>query len=256
MSYLSENKQVYLFENKQNTSLNILTLGREACKPLHTFGYVYTNYYLVHYVISGCGTFVKNKAARKVSAGEIFIIKPENVYTYTADEKTPWEYIWFSFDGELASMFEKVDDVMKVDGAVIEEMLEVSKLKNTRTEFLTGKLYEFYSSIFESRPTKNNYVKTVSDFIKANITRKLYVADIANEVNLNSRYLSKIFKKEKGISIQRYILKYKAKKAQSLLEAGFSVSETASAVGYDDIFTFSKMFKKCVGVSPTEFKSQ
>lgn len=244
----------YIFENKQYKTLNILTFGREACAPLHSFSYMYTDFYLIHYVVSGSGTFTVNKIAHKVNAGEFFIIKPGNEYNYIADEYNPWDYIWFSFDGELASIFESCDNVMKADGTVIFEMLEAAKLKNTRAEFLTGKLYEFISSVFESKSAKNNYVKAVSDFIEANYSRKLSVADIASEINLNSRYLSKLFKKEKGTTISEYILNFKTKKAKVLLQAGLTVGETAKAVGYDDQFTFSKMFKRQCGVAPGEYK--
>jgi len=243
----------YLIENKHYQNLNILTLGQQKCEPLHSFGYAHTNFYLIHYVVSGSGSFVKNKKEMKVSKGQMFIIKPDNVYTYTADEKDPWEYIWFSFDGELSNLFEKLDDVTDVDGTIITEMLDAEGLKNTRTEFLTGKLYEFISYLFEDTPAKSDYVKTVSDFIKANYTDNIRVSDIANAVSLNSRYLSRIFKEKKGVTIQSYIIKLKIKKAQSLLLKGFTVYEAAKAVGYDDVFTFSKIFKKYSGSAPSFF---
>ena len=106
-----DNMPGYMLENKHYKTLNALTLGYEKCKSLHTFGYTYTDFYLIHYVFSGCGTLYKNKTPISVSAGEMFIIKPSNVYTYTADCDNPWEYMWFSFGGELASFFETVDDV-------------------------------------------------------------------------------------------------------------------------------------------------
>lgn len=246
----------YLIENKHFKTLNILTLGHQICEPLHSFSYAHTNFYLIHYVVSGKGTFIKNKKKTTVSKGQMFIIKPDNVYTYTADENDPWEYIWFSFDGELSGIFEGFGDVLENDGTIITEMLEAANLKNTRAEFLTGKLYEFISSLLEDKPSKPDYVKTVSDFIKANYTDKIYVSDIAHAINLNSRYLTRIFKEKKGVSIQSYILNLKIKKAQSLLKKGFNVSEAAKAVGYDDVFTFSKIFKKYTGNSPSAYKSK
>lgn len=244
----------YMFENKQYKTLNVINLGHQKCPPRHSYSYALPNFYLIHYVVSGCGSFIKNKVEKKVKAGEMFIIKPENIYTYSADEDNPWEYIWLSFDGELSSMFDTLDDVMKIDGEIFSEMLLAGKLKNTQQEFLLGKLYNLISIIFEKTPVENNYVKMVSDFIKANYVYKLHVADIAETINLNSRYLSRIFKQEKGVTIQEYIIKYKIKKAQDLLSKGFNVSETAKSVGYDDVFTFSKIFKKYIGISPSKYR--
>lgn len=250
----------YLITNMHYKTLNLLSLGREKCVPSHSFSYAYTDFYLVHYVISGCGTFIKNEVPRRVSAGEIFIIKPDNVYSYIADADTPWEYMWFSFDGELAGVFEKCDDVIKIaDDTILYDMLRMTQFKNTCMEYLTGKLYEFMSELFEEYDyvdSNSDYVKTVSDFIKANYMRKISVKDIADTINLNSRYLSRIFKKEKGMTIQEYILKQKFSKAKNLLAMGFTVSETALTVGYTDQFTFSKIFKKHTGVSPSEYMKQ
>lgn len=245
---------VYYIENKHLKSLNPLTLGKEDCKPLHTYRYANTSFYLIHYVVKGKGIVTKNKEEIPVSAGQLFIIKPNNVYTYTADEKDPWTYIWFSFNGELSSAFEKLGDVVSYSGSVIEEMLSAEKYKNTRTEFLAGKIYEFMASVFEGEEIKTDYVKAVSDFVKYNDSPSLSVSRIARELNLNPRYLSRLFKKEKGMTIQEYIVNAKMKKARMLLKSGFNVSETAKAVGYEDAFSFSKMFKKYEGVSPKEIK--
>lgn len=244
----------YVLENKHYKTLNILTFGHQKCESLHSYSYALPNFYLIHYVISGCGTFIKNKQERKVSEGELFIIKPDNVYEYTADNENPWEYMWFSFDGELSSIFEKLDDVVKIQSNIFSEMLEAKELKNTKHEYLLSKLYELISLLFEDEPSKNNYVKTVADYIKSNYAHRLSVADIANAMNLNSRYLSRIFKQEKSVTIQEYIINYKIKKAQTLLSKGFNVSEAAKAVGYDDVFTFSKIFRKHAGISPAKYK--
>ena len=45
-------------------------------------------------------------------------------------------------------------------------------------------------------------------------------------------------------------------KASEFLKRGFMVNETAAMVGYDDTFTFSKVFKKTTGYSPTKYVKQ
>lgn len=248
--------KTYIVENKHFPMLNILSLGRHKCKPGYVFGYAYTNFYLIHYVIKGCGTFFKNGVPQKVKDGEIFIIKPDNEYTYIADEENPWEYIFFSFDGEMASRFEQLDDCMKFNSSVITDMLDAENLENTRSEFLTGKLFELMSEIFEDSGQKNDHIKKATDYIKTNYARKLPVADIAAALNLNPRYLSRIFKQSTGKTVQEYIINYKIKKAKILLKHGMSVGSTAKLIGYDDSFTFSKAFKKVQGVSPKEYLSK
>lgn len=249
----------YLVTNMHYKTLNILSLGWEKCNPLHSFSYAHTPFYLIHYVISGCGTFIKNKEEMKVSKGEIFIIKPENAYTYIADKNSPWEYMWFSFDGELADAFKNCEDVIKIgDDTVLRDMLKTAQQKNISMEYLTGKLYEFIAEVFEEKASSDsagNYVNVVSDYIMSNYMRRISVGGIAKAINLNARYLSRIFKKEKGVTIQEFILGQKLSKAKKLLALGYSVKETANMVGYEDLYTFSKMFKKHTGMSPSEYKA-
>ncbi len=63
----------------------------------------------------------------------------------------------------MYSAFEKLGDVVSYSGSVILEMLSAEKYKNTRTEFLAGKIYEFMASVFEGEEIKTDYVKAVSD---------------------------------------------------------------------------------------------
>ena len=74
-------------------------------------------------------------------------------------------------------------------------------------------------------------------------------------VSLDQRYLTRLFKAKKGISLQQYIIDTKMKKAAILIK-DFSVADTAKMVGYDDVFNFSKMFKKNIGVSPLKYKKE
>ena len=240
-------------ENKNFKTLNVRTLGHEKCKPNHSYTYAYTDFYIIHYVVKGCGKVYFEGECYPVKKGEIFIIKPGGVYNYIADENDPWEYIWIHFNGELAKIFDQLGVTEQFESNLFLEILNARNLQSTRTEFLTGKLYEIISVLFESRHYHKDYVKTVSDYIKANYRLKLYVEDIAESLNINRRYLSRIFKEKKGVTIQQYIIDYKIKKACEFLNHGFKVNEAASMVGYDDTFTFSKIFKKNTGCSPNKY---
>ena len=242
-----------IIENKNFKTLNVLTLGHEECSPNHSFTYAYADHYIIHYVVKGCGKVYFERDCYPVSKGEIFIIKPNGIYNYIADEKDPWEYIWIHFDGELARIFDSLEVTHSFESDLFFEILNAQNLQSTRTEFLTGKLYEIISVLFENQQYHKDYVKTVSDYIKANYRLKLYVEDIAESLNVNRRYLSRIFKEKKGVTIQQYIINYKMKKACEFLNRGFKVNETASMVGYEDVFTFSKIFKKNIGCSPNQY---
>ncbi|ANY70206.1 hypothetical protein BBD42_29645 [Paenibacillus sp. BIHB 4019] len=81
--------------------------------------------------------------------------------------------------------------------------------------------------------------------------------DIANQVYLNPDYLTRIFKKETGLSISDYLMHQRLEYAKKLLRTtGQSVSDIALASGYSNLSYFSTTFKKAVGVNPVEFRKQ
>ena len=75
---------------------------------------------------------------------------------------------------------------------------------------------------------------------------------------MSPSYICKIFKQEMGESPINYLIRIRMEKARNLLlqEEGYSVKEIACLVGYEDIYQFSKLFKKYYGVAPSYFRIQ
>ena len=122
-------------------------------------------------------------------------------------------------------------------------------------EYLTGMLFVLRSGLFGSL-SKNDYPKKVKGYIDSNYMNHLSIETIAKSLNLNRKYLSRIFKEKYNITMQQYIVKKRMIEAKKLLTAGYRVEETAYMVGYSDNFVFSKAFKKYHGKSPVKFRTK
>ena len=81
---------------------------------------------------------------------------------------------------------------------------------------------------------------------------------IAQNMYLSPVYISKIFKEEMGESPINYLIKIRREKASlMLLESDMlSIKEIADQVGYDDVYYFSKLFKKYYGSSPLYYRKE
>jgi AraC family transcriptional activator of pobA len=80
---------------------------------------------------------------------------------------------------------------------------------------------------------------------------------MAGQLNLSSRYLSDLLKKETGKTALELIHMYLMSEAKNLLMAADqNVSEIAYTLGFENLPYFSRLFKKEVGVSPNQFKKQ
>ena len=78
---------------------------------------------------------------------------------------------------------------------------------------------------------------------------------VSREVQRSANYLSGLFKKVCGISVVQYITSCRMAQAQLLLKNTDCprLTEVCEQVGYNDVFYFSRRFKQCFGVSPSEF---
>lgn len=252
--WLKEGKD-FILMNRHFGELNPLAIGHEHCAAGHSFGPYVRKYVLIHYIVSGKGTVEKNGTVYKVKAGEAFIILPEEIVTYRADDIDPWYYEWIGFDGSLSARFAELPPVLSFPA---EPMREIVTMENTpmREYRIAGILFSLYADLFERHSHKHHYVRRVEDHIRALYMQPLRVEEIAEKMNLDRRYLSRLFKSKTGMTIQDYIVTVRMEEAKTRLLQGFSVEETARFCGYEDVSNFSKMFKRRFGISPLYWKNQ
>ena len=97
----------------------------------------------------------------------------------------------------------------------------------------------------------------VINYIKDNVELNLSREEIALKYFRNSDYLDRIFKRQTGISVSKYLVQEKMKLACELLSStDISISTIASRVGYSNMSNFSSAFKKYAGLNPAEFRKK
>jgi len=100
-------------------------------------------------------------------------------------------------------------------------------------------------------------IDIVKNYISNNYYKKLKIQDIADILNLSPVYTGALFKKYTGMSINEYINHIRINQAVSIMSStNCTISETAYMCGFEDIFYFSRVFKKIKGVSPSVFKAR
>lgn len=85
----------------------------------------------------------------------------------------------------------------------------------------------------------------------------LNVDGISEKLNVTNTYMSVVFKKEIGITINKYITKYRIEKAKDKLrDTSDKIELVANSVGYNDSDYFSKVFKRYVLCTPSEYRKK
>jgi two-component system response regulator YesN len=94
-------------------------------------------------------------------------------------------------------------------------------------------------------------------YIKQHLEQELTREEIASFVYLNPDYFDRIFKKETGSSVSRFVMLERLDKAKELLvKTDFPISTIASTVGYTNLSNFSSMFKKMCGMNPIDYRKK
>lgn len=99
------------------------------------------------------------------------------------------------------------------------------------------------------------HVIKISNYISENFNNTIALKTLSNLVSLSIPYMCRIFKKYTGSTIVDYINQIRCQKAISLISCGYSITDVALMVGFNDSNYFSRIFKKVVGVAPSKIKN-
>ncbi len=128
-------------------------------------------------------------------------------------------------------------------------------------------LFDWFVKLCEELHTKmqaqiesseRSIIQNACTYIDDHIDRQdLSLQDVSRSVGLSTYYFSKLFKKEKGLGLNNYITYVRLDQAkQMLVNTSFTVGDIAAQCGFSTAQYFSLVFKKNVGVTPSEFRRQ
>ena len=101
------------------------------------------------------------------------------------------------------------------------------------------------------------YVREAIAFIERHYGENISVPQIAQQVAVNPVYLNKLFKLATGKTISEYLNYYRIEMGKELLlREDATVNAVASGLGYNDVRSFIRFFKKFTGLTPKDFRRQ
>ena len=188
----------YMLTNRHLSDLNPLIIGAEICEPGHSFGPAVRKYTLLHYVCSGTGTLYTRGRQYPVSPGQVFVILPDEITTYTADLRDPWHYQWVGFDGALSRHFASLPPVFNFPDDLFPKLMQAAAASEGPEYRIASVLFQLYAELFSGNNSGNHHVQKVESYIQASFMQPISVEQIANQLNLDRRYLTRLFKEKTG----------------------------------------------------------
>lgn len=99
-------------------------------------------------------------------------------------------------------------------------------------------------------------IRSATLLIRQKASEKLTLHDAARHVGLSDSYFSRVFRKETGLNFIQYLNAQRIEKAKPLLRyTDEKLSDIALAVGFEDHSYFTRVFKECTGMLPSEYRS-
>lgn len=269
-----------IFKSENFIDLGIYQTGWEACTPAYLFGPSARSHYLFHYIIKGRGKLMAqdengDSLTYALQEGEGFMLFPNQIATYIADEKDPWQYMWIEFDGLRVPEFLSLTSLSRsscrykalrkeFQEQMVKEMDYIVHHTKDSSLNIIGHLFLFFDGLIrsiasESKPRSarmtDYYLKEAIHFIEQNYMKPISIAEISEILGIDRSYFGKIFRGQTGQTPQAFLIQYRMAKAAELLRlTNRSIQDISLQVGYDNPLHFSRAFKSVYSLSPKKWR--
>lgn len=240
--------------------------GRVTCEPGWNWRPRLVDYDL-WFALQGRGQMRVGRQIYQIQPGTLFLLRPRDLVWAEQDPHDRLAVIYLHFDfyhpgqpvrAEVDGAWLPSRRLQSTDPALLEALLgRVVRLMAQRRRFaaleaslvLRQALLEVYRQDAQSQGhadvQPDPRVGRVVDQIRGHPEARLSLAQAAEIAQLSPGYFSQLFRQEVGTSFREYVLYARLERARSLLdETDMSINEIAHALGYDDIFLFSRQFKQ------------
>ena len=277
-SIVTSNRILYTPSSFARSSL--LTLQEigtlEALKP-HTSSRDNLQSYLFFYVESGEGKLVYQGKEYEIGKGDCVFIDCQLPYSHSTDTNL-WTLSWIHFYGStMQRIYEKY--LERGGGPVFRpnDLVPFQQLHKTlysiassddyiRDMKINGELNDLLTLLMseswhpEERQTpdlKRENINLIKQYLDEHYDVKITLDDLTERFFISKYYLTRVFRKQFGISISHYLLSIRITKAKQMLRF---TDETVENIGYKcglgAPHYFSRTFKQVEGISPSEYREK
>lgn len=282
-------KYLNISEREERWGMYITSVGYSKVEPNENYpnqphpqsheltwnkGRILNDFYIV-FISRGKGMYgSKSTPPKDINEGTCFFLFPKIWHRYKPDIKSGWEEYWVGFNGSYAQQLMEADFFSANDPLVNiklnrDILVLFRRLLDTAKESLTGypqqlagitmQLLGLVNTIsqhieFDNDPV-GRLISKAKFLLEESFENQLDMEHLANQLPMGYSSFRKAFKKITGESPNQYHLNLRLNRAKDLLSStALNINEIADQTGFENVFYFSKLFKKKNGVSPNSFR--
>ena len=233
--------------------------------------------FIINMTVKGRGKIFDGDDAFFCNPGDLLLFPPDATHYYgRAPDSPDWYHRWVYFRPrafwahwlQWRNAINKVGRLTLTEPALIEEFdglfqqIEQTYREGRRSseELAINLLERLLIRCFEETPEYHDSpvdprIEEACQYLSKNLAEEINLEKMARHVCLSPSRLAHLFRQEMGVNIVRWREDQRMILAKHLLQSTRSpVAKIASLVGYDDQMYFSRVFRKRVGTSPSEFR--
>ncbi len=237
-----------------------------------------TEEHILIFCTAGSGWYEINGERRTIAANEVLLIPRRMAHNYGADPETPWSIHWVHFVGSEADFFvyhlpigeykllveptcaQMVTQLFNecydsfVGGFLLYRFIYCAQVLH----HLLGQMF-FNNQSFSpvQRTSRFRSVEATLHFLHQNIHREVSLGEMSDHAGLSMSHFSFVFRQQTGYSPMDYFIHLKMQRACTMLSLSQkTIQEIAYDVGYGDPYYFSRIFKKKMGYTPSEYRKK
>ncbi|THF74320.1 AraC family transcriptional regulator [Cohnella fermenti] len=252
MDYTELNPQIELFINRHATPGWII---EEAT----------TDFIDLTYVFKGTAYYTVDGAVHKVNQGDLICIPKGSRRSAIADPAIQLNsyalniHLYDLRGKDVALPFPLVshigapEELLSIYNELTFEWLKKNKGYELKSRALLLMILHYYFKCLHYKDTGvDRRIQKAVNHILIHLHRQIEIDELAVIAGVTTPYFGTLFKKTMGTSAKEYINRMKINNAENILLSGeFSVQEAAYKCGFEDIYYFSKLFKKIKGFPPS-----
>jgi AraC-like DNA-binding protein len=231
--------------------------------------------YGITYITAGKGEF-ESKASGQVivETGVTILLFPEVWHRFRPLAETGWHEYWLTFQGEFAQRLQKngfispeiplyntglQEGILHAFTAIFDRLRSETIGYHQLITVNTLQILTEVLAVEQHRQTDSNVYDLVCRaraMIEEQTEGLPEIEELASTLGVSGGYFRHIFKHHTGFSPYQYYLQLQISRAKSMLRSSdFSIKQIAKALGFQNVYHFSKLFKSKTRMTPVQWRS-
>ena len=229
------------------------------------------DFYVLGYAQSGSAIYTFDGRFTRVRKGTVILIKQNQLYSARSDSENPWSFFSVAFGIDFyneasRTLLNNMPNIFTSSGSsrMEENFAELYRVWSAKgagylikcRSLVLDILYILLSDEFRRSKTSAHYarIEELVDMMRENYTNSYSLEELYTMAGISSSHFRMLFKELTGMTAIQFQNRLKIDHAKDLiLSSKCSVTEAAHAVGFNDIYYFSRIFRKLTGKNPSEY---